>query len=84
LKEIEAEDAAGFRLRHLEESVGTLTLRIPFPLTKALLEQFLQKILWEMNETHPDTQIWRTKVSNLILIYPYIYKGFQKHRMIYN
>jgi len=55
-----SESINAFTSTHLDQSVGTLSLKLPYPMPKETLEEFLQKILWESNPDD-DCQIWRLK-----------------------
>lgn len=68
-----------FSSSHLDQSVGTISLRLPTPLDKQCVEDFLQKVLWEDDEdldnnesdnlessSRKKQEIWRLKVNFLI------------------
>lgn len=53
---------------HLDQSVGTISMQLPIPLDKQSLEDFLQKILWDDDDSDNDDckkkqEIWRLKAS---------------------
>src|SRR5207245_2705867 len=51
-----------FKPTHLDQGVGTISVKLPTPWTRSNLETFLQNILWEHDaKIENDYQVWRLK-----------------------